>query len=75
MAVVQAVKSSVSNVKLLAQKTAELPELIEDACRRQGMQGSALDLGKMGKGNGMKKVEKEEAHFFEGVCVCCAVPG
>lgn len=35
MAVVHAVKSSVSNVKLLAQKTAELPELIEDACRRQ----------------------------------------
>ena len=59
MAVVQAVKSSVSNVKLLAQKTAELPELIEDACRRQGMQGAALDLGKMEKGNGMKMVEKD----------------
>jgi hypothetical protein len=45
MAVVQAVKSSVSNVKVLAQKTAELPELIEDACRRP-------ELVDMGRGMG-----------------------
>jgi hypothetical protein len=60
MAVVQAVKSSVSNVKVLAQKTAELPELIEDACSRP-------ELVDMGRGNGMNKE-------FIGTChVCCAV--